>query len=83
MTREIYESLTDKEKAEWIGITSDNTDESIRLFTEKMKELSINYRYLSEMLDEFMRLESVVAQMKKEEREAEKDRKIESKSRSS
>lgn len=59
MTREIYESLTDKEKAEWIGITSDNTDESIRLFTEKMKELSINYRYLSEMLDEFMSLEEV------------------------
>lgn len=61
MTREIYESLTDKEKAEWIGITSDNTDESIRLFTEKMKELSINYRYLSEMLDEFMRLEEAVS----------------------
>lgn len=61
MTREIYESLTDKEKAEWIGITSDNTDESIRLFTEKMKKLSINYRYLSEMLDEFMRLEEAVS----------------------
>lgn len=61
MTREIYESLTNKEKAEWIGITSDNTDESIRLFTEKMKELSINYRYLSEMLDEFMRLEEAVS----------------------
>lgn len=61
MTREIYESLTDKEKAEWIGITSDNTDESIRLFTEKMKELGINYSYSSEMLDEFMRLEEAVS----------------------
>lgn len=59
MTREIYESLTDKEKAEWIGITSDNTDESIRLFTEKMKELGITYRYSSDMLDEFMSLEEV------------------------
>ncbi len=60
MTREFYESLTDKEKSEWIGITSDNTDESIRLFTEKMKELGINYRYSSDMLDEFMRLEEAV-----------------------
>ena len=59
MTRELYEDLTDKEKAEWIGITPDNTDESIRLFTEKMKALGITYRYLSDMLDEFMRLEEV------------------------
>ena len=60
MTRELYESLTDKEKSEWIGITPDNTDESIRLFTEKMKEFGINYRYSSDMLDEFMRLEEAV-----------------------
>lgn len=60
MTRELYESLTDKEKSEWIGITPNNTDESIRLFTEKMKEFGINYRYSSDMLDEFMRLEEAV-----------------------
>lgn len=60
MTRELYESLTDKEKSEWIGITPNNTDESIRLFTEKMKEFGINYRYSSDMLDEFMRLEETV-----------------------
>lgn len=60
MTRELYESLTDKEKSEWIGITPDNTDESIRLFTEKMKEFGINYRYSSDMLDVFMRLEEAV-----------------------
>lgn len=56
---ELYESLADKEKADWIGITPENTDESIRLFTEKMKELGINYRYSPDMLDEFMRLEEV------------------------
>lgn len=60
MTRELYESLTDKEKSEWIGIAPNNTDESIRLFTEKMKEFGINYRYSSDMLDEFMRLEEAV-----------------------
>lgn len=60
MTRELYESLTDKEKSEWIGITPNNTDESIRFFTEKMKEFGINYRYSSDMLDEFMRLEEAV-----------------------
>lgn len=58
---ELYESLADKEKADWIGITPENTDESIRLFTEKMKELGINYRYSPDMLDEFMRLEEVAA----------------------
>lgn len=61
MTRELYASLTDKEKADWIGITPDNTDESIRLFKEKMKILGITYRYSSEMLDEFMRLEEVAS----------------------
>lgn len=67
MTRELYESLTDKEKAEWIGITTDNTDESIRLYTEKMKELGINYRYSSDMLDEFMKLEEAAARENKTE----------------
>lgn len=61
MTRELYASLTDKEKADWIGITPDNTDESIRLFTEKMKTLGITYRYSSDMVDEFMRLEAAVS----------------------
>lgn len=61
MTRELYESLADKEKADWIGITPNNTDESIRMFTEKMKTLGITYRYSSDMLDEFMRLEEVVS----------------------
>lgn len=60
MTRELYESLTDKEKADWIGITLDNTDESISLFTEKIKTLGITYRYSFDMLDEFMRLEEAV-----------------------
>lgn len=67
MTRELYESLTDKEKAEWIGITPDNTDESIRLFTEKMKTLGIIYRYSSEMLDEFMRLDDAVSKERRAE----------------
>lgn len=61
MTRELYEALTDKAKADWIGITPDNTDESIRLFAEKMKTLGINYRYSPDMLDEFMRLEEAVS----------------------
>lgn len=67
MTRELYESLSDKEKADWIGITPDNTDESIRLFTEKMKTLGITYCYSSEMLDEFMRLEDVASKERRAE----------------
>lgn len=67
MTRELYASLTDKEKADWIGTTPDNADESIRLFTEKMKTLGITYRYSSEMLDEYMRLEEVASKERRAE----------------
>lgn len=48
----------------------------------KLDSIGVVYRYSADMLDEFMRLESVMEQMKRGEREADKDREIESKSRS-
>lgn len=83
MTKERYELLTDKEKVEWLGIAECSVQDAIQRIISKLDSIGVVYRYSDDMLDEFMRLESVVAQMKKEEREAEKDRKIESKSRSS
>ena len=41
--------------------------EVLGLFTEKMKELGISYRYSSEMLDEFMRLEEIVVRESRED----------------
>lgn len=84
MTKERYEALTDKEKVEWLGIAECSVQDAIQRFISKLDSIGVVYRYSDDMLDEFMRLESVVAQMKREEREAEKeqDKKIESKSRS-
>ena len=84
MTKECYEALTDKEKVEWLGIAECSVQDAIQRFISKLDSIGVVYRYSDDMLDEFMRLESVVAQIKREEREAEKeqDKKIEPKSRS-
>ena len=66
MTKEIYLSLTDKEKVEWLGLMDCELNEAIVRFGEKMKGIGIVYKYGDDMLDDFMRLESVARQMKKE-----------------
>lgn len=66
MTKEIYLSLTDKEKVEWLGFLDCELNEAIVRFGEKMKGIGIVYKYGDDMLDDFMRLESVARQMKKE-----------------
>ncbi len=68
MTKERYELLTDKEKVEWLGIAECSVKEAIQRFTSKLDSIGVVYRYSDDMLDEFMRLESVVAQMKREKR---------------
>ena len=69
---------------EWLGIADCNVQDAIQRFISKLDSIGVVYRYSDDMLDEFMRLESVVAQIKREEKEAEKeqDKKIEPKSRS-
>ena len=81
MTKERYEALTDKEKVEWLGIADCNVQDAIQRFISKLDSIGVVYRYSDDMLDEFMRLESVVAQMKREEREIEKKPKTEIKTR--
>lgn len=78
MTKERYEAITDKEKVEWLGIADCSVQEAVQRFISKLDSIGVIYRYSDDMLDEFMRLESVVAQMK---REAEKRLKIEIKNR--
>lgn len=81
MTKEHYEALTDKEKVEWLGIADCNVQDAIQRFISKLDSIGVVYRYSDDMLDEFMRLESMVAQMKREEREIEKKPKTEIKTR--
>ena len=63
MTKERYEALTDKEKVEWLGIAECSVQDAIQRFINKLDSIGVVYRYSDDMLDEFMRLESVVAQM--------------------
>ena len=63
MTKVRYEALTDKEKVEWLGIAECSVQEAIQRFISKLDSIGIVYRYSDDMLDEFMRLESVVVQM--------------------
>ena len=73
MTKEHYEILTDKEKVEWLGIAECSVQDAIQRFISKLNSIGVVYRYSDDMLDEFMRLESVAAQMKREPKETEKE----------
>lgn len=74
MTKEHYEALMDKEKVDWLGIAECSVQDAIQRFISKLDSIGVVYRYGDDMLDEFMRLESVVAQMKREQKEVEMDR---------
>ncbi|MFA9465932.1 MAG: hypothetical protein ACERKN_16750 [Velocimicrobium sp.] len=59
ITKERYESMTDKEKAEWIGIDGNDVYGSMRRFHEKMTSIGISYQYSSDETEEFCRLEEI------------------------
>jgi hypothetical protein len=63
MTKERYELLTDYGKVEWLGIAECSVQDAIQKFMSKLDSIGVVHRYSDDMLDEFMRLESVVAQM--------------------
>lgn len=67
MTKELYLSLTDKGKVEWLGLSDCNLQEAIAKFGEKTRAIGIVYKYSGDMLDEFMRLEAVMREQKREE----------------
>lgn len=60
VTKEIYEAMTDKEKAEWIGIDSNDMLVSIKQFNEKLKSIGITYQYISDETEEYCRLEEIL-----------------------
>lgn len=57
-TKEWYESLTDKEKVEWLGISGCDLQTAIHIFLEKMAAMGYADKNSEEMLGEFMGLES-------------------------
>ena len=57
VTKESYETMTDKEKAEWIGIDGNDVYGSMNRFHEKMESIGITYKYSSDETEEFCRLE--------------------------
>ena len=60
----------------WIiskGIAECSVQDAIQRFITKLDSIGVVYRYSDDMLDEFMRLESVAAQMKREPKETEKE----------
>ena len=61
VTREVYDKMTDKEKAEWIGISADNLTSSIKRFQQKMDELGIYFEYSGDQTDAFFKLEKAVS----------------------
>lgn len=52
--------MTDKEKAEWIGIDSNDMLSSIKQFHEKLKSIGITYQYISDETEEYCRLEESI-----------------------
>ncbi len=60
VTKEIYEVMTDKEKAEWIGIDNKDMLASIKQFHEKLKSIGITYQYISDETEEYCRLEEAI-----------------------
>lgn len=64
--KEWYESLTDKEKIEWLGIMNCSVEEAVSHFISKLKSVGIEYRYGADALEEFMRLENIAEKINKE-----------------
>ncbi|HKM03763.1 MAG TPA: hypothetical protein VJZ04_04100, partial [Lachnospiraceae bacterium] len=59
VTKECYETMTDKEKAEWVGIDGNDVYGSMKQFHEKMTSIGISYQYSSDETEEFCRLEEI------------------------
>ena len=56
VTKQDYQKMTDKEKAEWIGISLSDMPGSIKRFKSKMEQLGIWHESTPEMTEAFMKL---------------------------
>ena len=56
VTKQDYLRMTDKEKAEWIGISLSDMPGSIKRFKSKMEQIGIWHENTMEMTEAFMKL---------------------------
>lgn len=54
VTKKSHESMTDKEKAEWIGISDSDINGSVQRFKEKMEQIGVQFGSKPEMTEAFM-----------------------------
>ena len=54
VTKQDYERMTGKEKAEWLAISENDMDGSISRFKEKMEQIGIRFESLSDMTEAFL-----------------------------
>ena len=54
VTKQDYEQMTCKEKAEWIGISENDVNGSINRYKEKMVQIGIRFENLPEMTEAFL-----------------------------
>ncbi|MBR1742750.1 MAG: hypothetical protein IJ733_12960, partial [Lachnospiraceae bacterium] len=64
ITKQIYEQMTDKEKAEWMGIDGSDMNGLIQRFKKKMEQIGLRYS-VPEMTEVFMELHGVEGRQKK------------------
>lgn len=56
VTKQDYQKMTDKEKAEWIGISLSDMPGSIKRFKSRMEQLGIWHESTLDMTEAFMKL---------------------------
>ena len=60
VTKQDYQRMTDKEKAEWIGISLSDMPGSIKRFKSKMEQIGIWHENTMDMTEAFMKLWNLV-----------------------
>ena len=54
VTKQDYERMTGKEKAEWLGISESDVNGSINRYKEKMEQIGIHFDSLPDMTEAFL-----------------------------
>ena len=67
VTKQDYERMTGKEKAEWIGISESDVNGSINRFKEKMEQIGIRFDSRSDMTEAFLEVWRTASQTQEKE----------------
>ena len=67
VTKQDYERMTGKEKAEWLGISESDVNGSINRFKEKMEQIGIRFDSRSDMTEAFLEVWRTASQTQEKE----------------